>query len=801
VPAFGSTGTTRPSTGESSQNRLKSPANGRWHANCSVSVVQHFSSVRCAGTLSLALAACSSSHQPGGGGDPSPGGARTPGSVANPGKDGSGSSTPSVLEPGQVRLADVPAGTAEDLQRFDELSAEIASLDGVSAEQLLADYAVQHVGALGYSPRSAEFMDRIAASALSLNEAELSRLEQNGFVVSARQQFPTFLRGYAAIHMEHLPVFVSADALLDAVHRSYDSMLSEFETFILIEDLREMLSLMQARIAGLDASDTTKDDLALYLQVASGLLSPATLSSANREARALVDVVRAGSGIREVELFGVSRLEDFSQFTPRGHYTEEPLSDYFRAMMWLGRVDFRLIETLSDGSVVFRRAQFDAVLALERLLEGRPAELWQNIDTVVRSFVGESDSMTVPEIARLVEDLGGLDAARAASDADVAQAIVLGNYGHQQIASHLMVNDTVQTLPLNRSFLLFGQRYTADSHVFSQTVYDRVRERLMPSALDAAFAALGNDQALALDADELGRFSDLPAALGGMRLLIDAHDASFWNANLYNLWSSSLRALSPVADLREPASAGLPRVAGTEAWGRRLLNAQLGSWSQLRHDTLLYAKQSYTGIPSCEFPDAYVEPYPEFFQALVRFAERGAELVDIGQRNEYLGPRLQKYFDTLRSTAALLGQIAEQQRSGMSPTPAQLDFINDAVRVELQDGGCTTIETPDGWYADLFYDPAKSIELEPTISDVHTQPADEFGNIVGKVLHVGTGLPRLMTMTVDTCVGPRAYVGLAYAYHEKVTDDFERLTDEAWAAELMSTPPADVGWAAPFIAE
>jgi hypothetical protein len=457
---------------------------------------------------------------------------------------------------------------------------------------------------------------------------------------------------------------------------------------------------------------------------------------------------------------------------------------------------------LSDGSLVFRRAQYDAVLALEQLMEGRPAELWQKIDTVVRSFVGESDSMTVPEIARLVDDLGGMDAARSASDAAVAQAIVAGNYGHQQIASHLMVNDeVVPTLPLNRSFLLFGQRYTADSHVFSQTVYDRVEERMMPNPLDAAFAALGNDQALALDADDLDRYADLPAALGGMRRLIDAHDASFWEANLYNLWSSSLRVLSPASDLREPTSLGLPRVAGTEAWGRRLLNTQLGSWSQLRHDTLLYAKQSYTGIPSCEFPDAYVEPYPEFFQALVRFAERGADLVEVSQGNEYLGARVQRYFDTLRSTAALLGQIAEQQRNGMSPTPAQLDFINDAVRVEQESGGCTTVETPDGWYADLFYDPAKSIELDPTISDVHTQPANELGEIVGKVLHVGTGLPRLMTMTVDTCVGPRAYVGLAYAYHEKITDDFERVTDEAWALELASTPPADVSWATPFIAE
>jgi hypothetical protein len=33
-----------------------------------------------------------------------------------------------------------------------------------------------------------------------------------------------------------------------------------------------------------------------------------------------------------------------------------------------------------------------------------------------------------------------------------------------------------------------------------------------------------------------------------------------------------------------------------------------------------------------------------------------------------------------------------------------------------------------------------------------------------------------------------------------VTEDFERLTDEAWAGELESGPAADAEWAAPFIA-
>jgi hypothetical protein len=65
---------------------------------------------------------------------------------------------------------------------------------------------------------------------------------------------------------------------------------------------------------------------------------------------------------------------------------------------------------------------------------------------------------------------------------------------------------------------------------------------------------------------------------------------------------------------------------------------------------------------------------------------------------------------------------------------------------------------------------------------------------VGNVLHVATGSPRLMVVTIDTCTGPRAYAGVASAYHEKVTTDYQRLNDQDWAAEIAQTPPADVPW-------
>ena len=114
---------------------------------------------------------------------------------------------------------------------------------------------------------------------------------------------------------------------------------------------------------------------------------------------------------------------------------------------------------------------------------------------------------------------------------------------------------------------------------------------MVPNPLDAAFAALGNNQALALLASDLSEH-EYASNLGAMRWLVDAHPEESWTGSLYTLWLDALRQLSPG---EEPAGTApgdlidgaLPAVAKIEPWGRRLLNTQLASWAQLRHDTLL----------------------------------------------------------------------------------------------------------------------------------------------------------------------------------------------------------------------
>jgi hypothetical protein len=113
------------------------------------------------------------------------------------------------------------------------------------------------------------------------------------------------------------------------------------------------------------------------------------------------------------------------------------------------------------------------------------------------------------------------------------------------------------------------------------------------------------------------------------------------------------------------------------------------------------------------------------------------------------------------------------------------------------------VDAPFGWYTKLFFNAEwfSPFERDPVIADVHTQPADEDGNIVGRILHVAVGEPRLMVLTVNTCSGPRAYVGPVFSYFEKITEDFKRLTDQEWSKELETTPQKDVPWMTSLIAD
>jgi hypothetical protein len=109
-----------------------------------------------------------------------------------------------------------------------------------------------------------------------------------------------------------------------------------------------------------------------------------------------------------------------------------------------------------------------------------------------------------------------------------------------------------------------------------------------------------------------------------------------------------------------------------------------------------------------------------------------------------------------------------------------------------------------GWITDLYYNLEKMLKDDYVIADVHTQPTDEWGNFVGRILHAGTGKINLgifLAGSPSSDYAPMAFVGPFMSYYEKVTDDFLRMTDEAWASDVLSgTVPARPSWTNVYLA-
>ena len=722
------------------------------------------------------------------------------------------------IEPGTPVVVDV---ASEALTSINQQLDEVQELD---AEGLVAKYPVEFSSELGFDPLEAMNFDLIQDSSLALSEQQSALFQQHGFVIADSTHFATFSYGYHSIYGADLPVYISADSVLDAVHRSYSDVLKALEVELLIPTLQSYLAGMRSALgSNTTLSVEVRRNADFFLAVPESLLSDTMVSPSFQDSfseedlATFVSAARAAEGIEERELFGVTREIDFSQFKPRGHYTESPLlSSYFQAMMWLGRIDLRLVETLGGGEQVLRRPQVEAMLALHELMDETRLAEWELIDRVVTSFVGEHDYMNVPQVSELNSALGITGSAQLdqIDDDALAQTILAGQFGEQRIASHVIRKRDVfgPTLPLSASFALFGQRYVVDSHVFSQVVFDRVSDRVLPNPLDAAFAALGNNHAAHLLQPELEQF-DFAPNLAAMRVLVDTHPASSWSSSLYTGWLGALRELSATSEPAGSGSAetlsasnadapGLPAVAKSEDWGRRLLNTQLGSWAQLRHDTLLYAKQSYTSGDVCEYPDAYVDPYPEFWARLVQYAEQGASIVhDLEQQTggtTTVLSRAAAYFARLAETTAILHRMSEHQLTGMPHSAQDMEFINTAVRISDGGSGPPSIE---GWYHQLLFNPGKFSEVDNVVADVHTDPGGVTPPRGPNVLHVGTAYPRLMVVAVETCSGPRAYAGPVFSYKEYLPGKLHRLDDEEWV-KLLESPdaPPDPEWMQSIVA-
>jgi len=661
---------------------------------------------------------------------------------------------------------------------------------------------------------------------LPLNNAEHTLLTRNGFVVSDRISWQRFMEAYAWIYWKDLPVLVTTDSLLHAFHQSYDDLLKDLELTILKPQLGAMLDATRTTLTGQAQANTDSalaplyTDVERYLAVASHLLQNS--KSSDPAVQAYLTLVTEANSYTDVTLFGTARSVDFTLFKPRAHYADTPqLSAYFRSMSWLGQIDFRFVayDALTNVATLDQQQMAAAALLRAAIDATDQRARWHAINGLLELLVGPSDNMTLSDFDRFLIDAGIQEPGQllTANGATLLHLLTTNDYGQQRITGQLLPrhtgNTSDQPMPRPTSFLLLGQRFALDSFVFSELVYDRIMvdgqpvKRALPSPLDA-MAALGNARARTHLETELAQYHYAPN-LDQLRQTIANLPPTFWQAPVYNQWLGLLRALNtPTTDDH------YPQAMRTAAWADKMLQTQLGSWAQLRHDNMLYVKQSFTNQEvTCEYPAGYVEPYPAFYAALAQLAHDVQQVLatvplPTSASGQTTQGKIVTYLDNLLAVSQQLQTLAEKELRLEPFTEQEELFLKSVIKRQSKEvgTGCTgplVEELWDGWYAHLFYQTDKTPAL---IADVHTNPTIDPASSLypPRVLHAATGPVAAELLIVDTDEGVTMYVGPAFSYFEIVTAGTQttvptRLTDQEWRNRLHTNPyPATPAWSQSF---
>ena len=608
---------------------------------------------------------------------------------------------------------------------------------------------------------------------IPLNTSQTNFLKSEGFIVVPTRH-SQFYSVYQDCKKKDIPIYVTTDSVLHTFHILYDFTLRILETEHFYEDLLQLTEVM--RDASWEYYQETGDFACLkntaYFSVAGRLLDdtfvvlPEVEDLVNQE----LSLMEAHEGFAISPIFGYD--EDYSQYVPRGHYTRsENLERYFKAMMWYGRIMFKL-ESEEETK--------QALYIVKAITDTQTLDLWDTIYEPTVFFVGKSDDLSIVEYKQLVEDIYG-----EFTLSDIQDAQNLNTFIEKaKLLQDPRINSTwvydEEFEEATKGFRFMGQRFIPDSYMFQQLVFDKVgtfsNPRLFPKGLDI-MAVLGSERALTILESEK-EYENYEAQMEMLKQEFSSLDEIVWTQNLYWTW---LYCLMP---LLEKKNFEYPPFMQSDAWADRELYTALGSWTELRHDTILYAKQSYTvpaAAPMSATPKApsltrgYVEPNPYVYARLASLARMMRE--GLHARNLLL-PEYSNKLETLESLLLNLKIMSEKELSG--------EELTDDEYYEIWNIGTTleylvTFETAVESETDL------SVSI---VADVHTDPNS------GMVLEEGVGDVFLIFVVVK--VGDTIHVaeGGIFSYYEFTQPMSNRLTDEEW--QRISRPPLPE-WTSSFI--
>lgn len=709
-----------------------------------------------------------------------------------------------------IEEVQIPTASASNFAQYEDTP--------VSVEPKVAKYAV-----------AADFSNITNPDEFYLSDKAKQMLVKNGFVV-VPNQWGEFHSLYENNRYDYAPSFVSSDAILHNYHLIFDHLLRRLEETKFIPIIKELnKSMLERALANYESLKGTQwENAALrnagFFAVGSKLLDEnAEIPSIVKDvARQELDLIEKHEGIEASPLMNLERetgavvptpqgdqpldanKEDYSQYIPRGHYDRtEELKKYFKSMMWYGRLTFRL---KNDDELK------SAVLITLSLADEKNKDNWDLIYEPTVFFVGISDDITFYQFSDLIRQAYGenVSLGKISSDASafsefkkLADKLEPPKINSMPIFTPKLQADRDKEI---KGFRFMGQRFTIDASIFQRLVYREVGDkesgcgsdpaawalcpdsRCLPKGLDVP-AAMGSDAAYKL-LENYGEteYACYPENMAKMKKYVSQLGKDIWTQNLYWGWLYSLIPLT------EEKGTGYPSFMTNDAWVKKDLNAYLGSWAELKHDTILYAKQVYAELGAGEGPQAkddrgYVEPNVEVYArlaSLLKMTRQGLEIRGLLQDPE------KELLNILEELVLSLKTISEKELNNTALTDEEYELIR-SIGGQLEhiwyEANRQDIESSEMSWRDYLDENPAAI-----IADVATDPngsALEEG--VGYIYEIYAAVPIEGKITITK--------GGVFSYYEFKWPMSDRLTDEKWRDILNSgQAPSTPDWTGEFTA-
>lgn len=616
-----------------------------------------------------------------------------------------------------------------------------------------------------------------------LSPEQRSMIVENGFFVNPTPEQQLFFI-YEHNEYESIPSFITTDSVLQVYHIFYDYTLRTLEDKHLIglsklmtgRMLEESIKLLD-QIQDPDLKSIQEKNIAFF-GVAQKLLKqelPSGISSNSMDMiEAEYEKITTKAGFQKSSIFPFEL--DYSQYQIRGHYTRsEALGDYFLSMMWYGQAPMPLYK---DKDTRFEDLTKQAILMAKITADNQDIlEAWQKIYSPTAFFVGNSDDLGIMEYI----DASKIVYGQEFSVEDINDGAKLDSF-YKEIEK--LPEPKIQAryadidYPVGKQFRYMGQRYVMDAQMIQELVYPVLRP--IPSGLDV-MAVLGSDRAkeLQLQNPINQEWAEYPKEMERLREEFSNYEEKDWKNNMYTGWMWVLKAL--IEDPKEE----YPYFMKNVAWLDKSLNTALGSWSELKHDTVLYGKQSGAEMGGEEYVEGigYIEPNLEVYKRLSWLTGYSREsLKTWGIPVDEIDIKMERFQWLLD----FLVTATEKQLAGEPLTQEEYDRIKIYGGI-LED--LTSSFAGDGmrWF-EITSETDKNMAV---IADYHTVGRDGM-------MHAGVGPAYEIYVAVPIKGDVYLTRGAVFSFHEFIHPT--RLTDEAWQKMLTDgTNPPMPDWTKSFI--